>query len=135
MIKKISFVLVAMLALCSCNNDEDSTYNSAELVGIWQKEYDDGIADAGVVRYTFHPQTTNSGTVDIFTSDWATGDTTVYRNYTLTDTGILQILPKPDDHSEALTIYCQIHTLTSTRMTWHNAETNEELTRFKKIGF
>ena len=40
----------------------------------WQKVYDEGVADAGMVQYTFHPQSANNGTVDIFTSDWAAGD-------------------------------------------------------------
>jgi len=67
---------------------------------------------------------TNSGTVDIFSSDWAAGDTTVYRIYTVTNAGHLQISPKPDDHSKTLTIDCDIRCLSSTQMIWNKPGTN-----------
>lgn len=108
-------------------------YEAAELSGMWQKVYDEGIADAGIAQYTFHPQSANNGTVEIFTSDWASGDTTVYRIYTVTDAGHLHISPKPDDTSVALTVDCDIRRLTSTQMIWYNTDSNEELARFKKI--
>ncbi len=88
---------------------------------------------AGIAQYTFHPQSANNGTVEIFTSDWASGDTTVYRIYTVTDAGHLHISPKPDDTSVALTVDCDIRRLTSTQMIWYNTDSNEELARFKKI--
>ena len=70
-------MMLAAFSLASCSSDDDSNvYEAAELGGTWQKVYDDGIADAGMVQYTFHPQSANNGTVDIFTSDWAAGDTT-----------------------------------------------------------
>ena len=75
----------------------------------------------------------NNGTVDIFTSDWAAGDTTVYRIYTVTDAGHLQISPKPDDTSVALTVDCDIRRLTSTQVIWNKPGTNEEISRFKKV--
>ena len=87
---------------------------------------------AGMVQYTFHPQSANNGTVDIFTSDWAAGDTTVYRIYTVTDAGHLQISHKPDDTSVALTVDCDIHRLTSTQMIWNKPGTSEEIARFTK---
>ena len=101
--------------------------------GTWQKVYDEGVADAGTVQYTFRPQSANNGTVDIFTSDWAAGDTTVYRIYTVTNAGHLLISPKPDDTSEALTVDCDIRRLTSTQMIWNKPGTNEEISRFKKV--
>ena len=118
----------------SCSSDDDNNvYEAAELGGTWQKMYDEGVADAGMVQYTFHPQSANNGTVDIFTSDWAAGDTTVYRIYTVTDAGHLQISPKPDDTSEALTVDCDIRRLTCTQMVWNKPGTNEEISRFKKV--
>jgi hypothetical protein len=95
--------------------------------------YDEGVADAGTVQYTFRPQSANNGTVDIFTSDWAAGDTTVYRIYTVTDAGHLHISPIPDDTSVALTVDCDIRSLTSTQMIWNKPGTNEEISRFKKV--
>ena len=131
---RIAFVMLAAFSLASCSSDDDNdVYEATELGGTWQKVYDEGVADAGMVQYTFHPQSVNNGTVDIFTSDWAAGDTTVYRIYTITDAGHLQISPKPDDTSVALTVDCDIRRLTSTQMIWYNTDSNEELARFKKI--
>ena len=131
---RIAFAMLAAFSLVSCSSDDDNdVYEATELGGTWQKVYDEGVADAGMVQYTFHPQSANNGTVDIFTSDWAAGDTTVYRIYTVTDAGHLQISPKPDDTSVALTVNCDIHRLTSTQMIWNKPGTNEEISRFKKV--
>ena len=120
-------------SLASCSSDDDTDiYVATELSGTWQKVYDEGVADAGTVQYTFHPQSVNNGTVDIFTSDWAAGETTVYRIYTVTDAGHLQISHKPDDTSVALTVDCDIHRLTSTQMIWNKPGTSEEIARFTK---
>ena len=132
--RNILVMTAAMLSIASCSSDDDNdVYEAAELGGTWQKVYDEGVADAGMVQYTFHPQSANNGTVDIFTSDWASGDTTVYRIYTVTDVGHLHISLKPDDTSVALTVDCDIRRLTSTQMIWYNTDSNEELARFKKI--
>ena len=131
---RIAFMMLAAFSLASCSSDDDNdVYEAAELGGTWQKVYDEGIADAGIAQYTFHPQSANNGTVEIFTSDWASGDTTVYRIYTVTDVGHLHISLKPDDTSVALTVDCDIRRLTSTQMIWYNTDSNEELSRFKKI--
>ena len=113
---RLAFAMLAAFSLASCSSDDDSNvYEAAELGGTWQKVYDEGIADAGTVQYTFHQQSANNGTVDIFTSDWAAGDTTVYRIYTVTDAG----------HD--------IRRLTSTQMIWNKPGTNDEISRFKKV--
>ena len=67
-------MMLAAFSLASCSNDDDGNdvYEVAELGGTWQKVYDEGVADAGLVEYTFHPQSASNGTVDIFSSDWAT---------------------------------------------------------------
>ena len=132
---RIAFVmLAALLSLASCNSDDDNdVYEATELGGTWQKVYDEGVADAGTVQYTFRPQSANNGTVDIFTSDWAAGDTTVYRIYTVTNAGHLLISPKPDDTSVALIVDCDIRRLTSMQMIWNKPGTNEEISRFKKV--
>ncbi len=131
---RITFALLAAFSLASCSSDDDTdTYEAIELSGTWQKVYDEGIADAGIVQYTFLPQSANNGTVDIFTSDWAAGDTTVYRIYTVTDAGHLHISPIPDDTSVALTVDCDIRSLTSTQMIWNKHDTNEEISKFKKV--
>ena len=64
-------VMTAAFSLASCSSGDDTDiYVATELSGTWQKVYDEGVADAGMVQYTFHPQSANNGTVDIFTSDW-----------------------------------------------------------------
>ena len=132
--RNILVMTAAMLSIASCSSDDDTNvvYEAAELSGMWQKVYDEGIADAGIAQYTFHPQSANNGTVDIFTSDWAAGDTTVYRIYTVSDAGRLHISPKPDDTSVALTVDCDIRRLTSTQMIWNKPGTSEEIARFTK---
>ena len=131
--RNILVMTAAMLSIASCSGDDDTdVYEAAELGGTWQKVYDEGVADAGTVQYTFHPQSVNNGTVDIYTSDWAAGETTVYRIYTVTDAGHLQISHKPDDTSVALTVDCDIHRLTSTQMIWNKPGTSEEIARFTK---
>ena len=86
--RNVLVMTAAMLSLASCSSDDDNdVYEATEFGGTWQKVYDEGVADAGTVQYTFHPQSVNNGTVDIFTSDWAAGETTVYRIYTVTDAG------------------------------------------------
>ena len=143
---KALLLFLAAFAMTACSSDEprytdpeahEKTVQLNEkyaplMVGTWQKVYDEGVADAGTVQYTFHPQSVNNGTVDIFTSDWAAGETTVYRIYTVTDAGHLQISPKPDDTSVALTVDCDIRRLTSTQMIWNKPGTSEEIARFTK---
>ena len=74
--RNILVMTAAMLSLASCSSDDDNdVYEATELGGTWQKVYDEGVTDAGTVQYTFHPQSVNNGTVDIFTSDWAAGET------------------------------------------------------------
>ena len=131
---KALLLFLAAFAMTACSSDDDTNvvYEAAELSGMWQKVYDEGIADAGIAQYTFHPQSANNGTVEIFTSDWAAGDTTVYRIYTVSDAGRLHISPKPDDTSVALTVDCDIRRLTSTQMIWNKPGTSEEIARFTK---
>ena len=132
--RNILVMTAAMLSIASCSIDDDTNvYEAAELSGMWQKVYDEGIADAGIAQYTFHPQSANNGTVEIFTSDSPSGDSSFYRIYTVTDTRHLHISPKPDDTSIALTVDCDIHRLTSTQMIWNKPGTNEEISRFKKV--
>ena len=129
---RIAFAMLAAFSLASCSSDDDEVFQAEQLTGTWEQVYDKGVVAEGYVQYTFHQQSANNGTVDIFTSDWAAGDTTVYRIYTVTDAGHLQISPKPDDTSVALTVDCDIRRLTSTQMIWNKPGTNEEISRFKK---
>ncbi len=70
---RIAFVMLAAISLASCSSDDDdNVYEAAELGGTWQKVYDEGVADAGMVQYTFHPQSANNGTVDPPTGQQAT---------------------------------------------------------------
>ena len=54
---RIAFMMLAAFSLASCSSDDDNdVYEAAELGGTWQKVYDEGVADAGTVQYTFRPQ-------------------------------------------------------------------------------
>ena len=50
---RIAFAMLAAFSLASCSSDDDTdVYEAAELSGMWQKVYDEGIADAGIAQYT-----------------------------------------------------------------------------------
>ena len=52
----ILMMCATLFSLASCSSDDDSNvYEAAQLSGTWQKVYDEGVADAGTVQYTFHP--------------------------------------------------------------------------------
>ena len=54
---RIAFVMLAAFSLASCSSGDDTDiYVATELSGMWQKVYDEGIADAGIAQYTFDPQ-------------------------------------------------------------------------------
>lgn len=62
---RLAFAMLAVFSLASCSSDDDTDiYVATELSGTWQKVYDDGVADAGTVQYTFHPQSANNGTIE-----------------------------------------------------------------------
>ena len=47
-------VMTAAFSLASCSSGDDTDiYVATELSGTWQKVYDEGVADAGMVQYTF----------------------------------------------------------------------------------
>ena len=49
---RIAFMMLAAFSLASCSSDDDNdVYEAAELGGTWQKVYDEGVADAGMVQY------------------------------------------------------------------------------------
>ena len=59
---RLAFVMLAAFSLASCSSDDDNNvYEAAQLSGTWQKVYDEGVADAGTVQYTFHPQSDHGG--------------------------------------------------------------------------
>ena len=49
--RNILVMTAAMLSIASCSSDDDTdVYEAAELSGMWQKVYDEGIADAGIAQ-------------------------------------------------------------------------------------
>ena len=46
-----AFMMLAALTLSSCSDDDD--YDVNNLAGTWQRVYDEGVMDVGIVQYTF----------------------------------------------------------------------------------
>lgn len=129
--------LIATVGFTACSSDEEEeVLQLSELSGIWKMVHDEGVADAGLVTYTFCPNegTMSKGTVVIYTSDWAAGDNIVYHDYMITPSGHLRITPKVGGQ-ETRNIDCQIRSLDSTQMVWvftSTDKTQETIVRFKK---
>ncbi len=75
----IMFVL-SVFPLVSCNNDNE-VFNSNNLVGTWQRIYDEGVISEGFVHYTFIPEDAVAGDCDIYCYDVFAGDTTFHLSY------------------------------------------------------
>ena len=120
------------LSFASCSKDNNETTNYSLLGGKWQLISPEGNADAGLVTYTFSPQSTDQGTVEIFTSDWASGDHTTNYSYSIDQSGNLKIY-----YQTAYIYYnCEITRLNSNNMTWvfHTTDgTVHHVSNFKKL--
>ena len=58
--RNILVMTVAMLSIASCSRDDDTdVYEAVELSGMWQKVYDEGIADAGHLHISPKPDDTS----------------------------------------------------------------------------
>ena len=125
--------IFAALSFASCSKDDDNeTIDYSQLGGKWQLIHPEGIADAGLVTYTFSPQTTGHGTVEIFTSDWAAGDHTTNYSYSIDQSGNLKIYYQTAD------IYDngEITRLNTNNMTWVFLTTDgtvHHVSNFKKL--
>ena len=117
----LGFILLSftLFSLASCGDDDVKSIDSSKLEGIWTQVFDSRIQDASVVKYVFYPETSYSGRIELYESNWPTAHMNIF-------TG------KEHDGKTKIYIECDIHKLTKTEMVWYKTDSNEEMARFKK---
>ena len=131
---RFTFAMLAVLLLVSCNSgDED--YNVNNLTGTWERVYDKGVQEAGTEQYTFFPESSTAGRIELYVKSWPDfKQETTDINYVVGYTGHM-IIFTGREHNGKSKLYGEydIHKLSSTEMIWYRTDSNEELARFKKI--
>ena len=131
---RLAFAMLAALSLASCSSD-DEDYNVNNLTGTWERVYSEGIQDAGTEQYTFFPESSTSGRIELYVNSWPDfKQETIDLNYVVGHTGHMNIFTgkKHDGQSKVYGEY-DIHKLSSSEMIWYRTDSNEELARFKKV--
>ena len=131
---RIAFIMFAAFSLASCSSDDDD-YNINNLAGTWEQVYDEGIQDAGIVRYTFYPESFMSGRIELYVNCWPEfKQETTDLNYRVGETGHMNIFTGGTYNGESkIYIEVDIHKLTGSEMVWYKTDSNEELARLTKI--
>ena len=127
-----AFMMLAALTLSSCSDDDD--YDVNNLAGTWQRVYDEGVQDVGIEVYTFFPESSVAGRIELYVNSWPCINETKDLNYVVGYTGHMNIFTgrKHDGKSKLYGEY-DIHKLTDSEMIWYKTDSNEELARFKKV--
>ncbi len=125
---------LALVSLASCGDDEPKSFDSSKLEGTWRKVIDDRIMDGEIVKYTFYPETSYSGHIVKYVSNWPDeGWTETDLNYRVGETGHMNIFTgKTHDGQSQIYLEVDIHKLTGMDMIWYKTDKNEEIARFKK---
>ena len=124
----IFLMTTAMLSLTSCNSD-DEDYDVNNLVGTWQRVYDEGVVSEGYEEYTF----SDNGNCDIHVYDVFAGDTTLHWGYMLKDNRQLIIFePMYGGTPESQTWI--IKKLGSSTMSWERADRSDIIYNFKRAA-
>ena len=123
----------SLLALASCGGDDLKSFDSSKLEGTWSKVRNIQVMDVDVVYYTFYPETSYSGHIEEYVSNWPDeGWKITDLNYRVGETGHMIIYTGKvhDGHSKLYGEYdVQIK---KSEMIWYKTDTKEELARFKK---
>ena len=135
-LKFLGFILIlfTLFSLASCGDDDVKSIDSSKLEGIWTQVFDSRIQDASVVKYVFYPETSYSGRIELYTSNWPDeGWTVTDLHYRVGETAHMNIFTgKEHDGKTRIYIECDIHKLTKTEMVWYKTDSKEEMARFKK---
>ena len=119
---KIWSIAIAMFAahfLVSCDKDNNDSINYDYLGGSWSDVIPEGMVTEGYTRYTFSPENSSEGTLDVYVKDWlVNSDTTYHDRYTLDADGHLQSFSKAEDGTEQLHYDLYITRLTANKMQW-----------------
>ena len=132
---RVALAMVAVLSLASCSSDEEITDFRHNIGGGWEKVSPKGVEDVGLVVWTFHPNVKPApdglnGDLEIFTSHWAAGDTTVYYGYYVFEDGELQMFSRADGDD---TKSYKIVKMTANRMVLNTIPPAPEAMEFKRI--
>ena len=130
---RITLEMIAVLFFASCTSDDDNFFQIDQLAGTWEQVWD-GLMDRGTTRYTFFPESSSTGRIELYVTGWPDIDETTYLNYVIGNTGRLNIFTgrKYDGESKMYGEY-DIHKLTASEMMWYKTDSNEEVARFKKV--
>ena len=128
-----ALTMLAAFSLVSCSS-EDEDYDVNNLAGTWERVYKECIQDAGTEQYTFFPESSYAGRIELYVTGWPNIKETKDLNYVVGHTGHMNIFTgkKHDGQSKVYGEY-DIHKLSGSEMIWYRTDSNEELARFKKI--
>ena len=131
---RIAFMMLAAFSLASCSSDDNDMFEPSNLSGTWERVWDEGVMDAGNELYTFIPESSTNGKIEISFYVWPSGDATLYRNYVVNNSGHLIIsLVEPQSDTQGRVEY-NIRILNNNEMIWLKTNSNEEIVRFKKVS-
>ncbi len=130
----VNLLLFTLLSLTSCGDDDVKSFDSSKLEGIWAQVFDSRIQDVSVVKYVFYPETSYSGRIELYESNWPDeGWTVTDLHYRVGETAHMNIFTgKEHDGQTKIFIECDIHKLTKSEMVWYKTDSKEEMARFKK---
>ena len=136
MFKYLYFIVlsITLLATTSCGDDDVKSFDSSKLEGIWTQVFDSRIQDVSVVKYVFYPETSYSGRIELYESNWPDeGWAVTDLHYRVGETAHMNIFTgKEHDGKTKIFIECDINKLTKSEMVWYKTDSQEEIARFKK---
>ena len=124
MFKYLYFIVlsITLLATTSCGDDDVKSFDSSKLEGIWTQVFDSRIQDVSVVKYVFYPETSYSGRIELYESNWPDEGSAHMNIFTGME----------HDGKTKIFIECDINKLTKSEMVWYKTDSQEEIARFKK---
>jgi len=131
---RIIFAMLAAFSLASCGSD-DEDYDVNNLAGTWERVYNQGVQDAGIEQYTFFPESSTVGRIELYVNSWPDfKQETIDLNYIVGHTGHMNIFTgkRHDGQSKVCGEY-DINKLSRSEMKWYRTDSNEELARFRKV--
>ena len=88
---RLAFAMLAAFSLASCSSD-DEDYDVNNLAGTWERVYSEGVMDAGTEQYTFFPESSTSGRIELYVNSWPDfKQETTDLNYVVGHTGHMNI--------------------------------------------
>ena len=126
--------MLAAFTLISCSSDDDETFDVSNLGGTWERIWDSGVMDSGTERYTFIPESSTTGRIELYVKGWPDIEESKDLNYVIGHTGHINIFTgKIHDGESTVFGEYDIHKLSNSEMTWYRTDSNEELARFKRV--